>query len=149
MISLDKLIKKAADYAYKKHEGQWREGGEPFFNHVNRVAQNGPQNPVAIAAAYLHDIVEDSRARPEDILFVFGQEVYDLVMLLTRNGEETYKDYIKRIVDSGNTTAMRIKLADNEDNLSTCEPGIFPPELEKRLIDRWNMSKKILLENLQ
>lgn len=148
MILLDTLIKKAADYAYKVHSGQLREGGEPFFNHVYRVAQKVSQNPIEVAAAYLHDVVEDRRARPEDILFVFGQEVYDLVMLLTRNHEETYKDYIKRIIDSGNTTAMRIKLADNEDNLSSCEPDIFPPELEKRLIDRWNMSRKMLLASL-
>lgn len=148
MISLDILIKKAADYARKRHDGQLREGGEPFFEHVHRVAQNSPQDSVAVAAAYLHDIVEDRRARPEDILFVFGQDVYDLVMLLTRDHEETYKDYIKRIVDSGNTTAMRIKLADNEDNLSSCEPGIFPLELERRLIDRWNMSRKMLLASL-
>ena len=145
---LESLIKKAADYARKRHNGQLREGGEPFFNHVHRVAQKSPQDPVAVAAAYLHDVVEDNRARPEDVLFIFGQEVYNLVMLLTRNRGESYKDYIKRIINSGNTTAMRIKLADNEDNLSSCEPGIFPPKLEKRQIDRWNMSKEMLLAAL-
>lgn len=145
---MDALIKKAADYARKVHNGQWREGGEPFFEHVHRVAQRGPQTPVAVAAAYLHDAVEDHRARPEDILFVFGQEVYDLVMLLTRTLDESYEDYIRRIVDSGDTTAMRIKLADNEDNLASVGDGAFSPEMEKRLVDRWEMSKRMMLENL-
>ena len=145
---LDILIKKAADYAYKVHNGQQREGGEPFFNHVYRVAQKVPQNSVAIAAAYLHDAVEDRRARPESILFVFGQEIYDIVMLLTRGREEAYKDYIKRIIDSGNSVAMRIKLADNEDNITSSEPGMFSPELRQRLLDRWNWSRKMLLEVL-
>ena len=145
---MDILVKKAADYARKVHNGQQRKGGEPFFEHVHRVAQRGPQTPVAVAAAYLHDAVEDLRARPEDILFVFGQEVYDLVMLLTRALDESYEDYIKRIVDSGNTTAMRIKLADNEDNLESVGDGAFPPDIEKRLSDRWKMSKRMILERL-
>jgi len=145
---LDTLIKKAADYAYKVHSGQQREGGEPFFNHVYRVAQKVSQDPIEVAAAYLHDTVEDRRARPESILFVFGQEVYDIVMLLTRGAEESYKDYIKRIIDSGNIIAMRVKLADNEDNISSCTPGLFSLELEQRLLDRWNWSRKMLLEVL-
>ena len=33
-----KLIRKAYDYAYKKHEGQFRKSGEPYFVHINSVA---------------------------------------------------------------------------------------------------------------
>ena len=141
------LVKRAAKFAKERHEGQFRKGGESFFNHVQRVAERIRKvNPSAtvIAAAYLHDVVEDGKATFAEISRLFGQEVYGIVKLLTRQEGDTYENYVKKIVESRNISAMQVKIADNEDNLASVGDGAFPPEVEKKLCDRWLWSKDFL-----
>lgn len=141
------LAKRASKFAEARHEGQFREGGERFYNHVRRVAKRVQMvNPTAtaIAAAYLHDIVEDGRATFAEISHLFGEEVANIVRLLTRREEDSYEAYVMKIAKSGNLAAMQIKMADNEDNLESVGDGVFPPHIEKRLSDRWLWSKDFI-----
>jgi len=141
------LVTRAKKFAKERHNGQLRKGGEQFFNHVSRVAGRVRMvNPTAsaIAAAYLHDVVEDGHATLAEISKYFGHEVYEIVKLLTRREEDTYENYVMKIAKSGNLSAMQIKMADNEDNLESVGDGVFPPHIEKVLSDRWKWSRNFI-----
>jgi len=81
------LVAKAAGFAKKAHAGVFRMGsGEPYFEHVERVAKTlaalGFPDHV-IAAAYLHDVVEDAGVSPEALAKEFGPDVAALVAEVT------------------------------------------------------------------
>lgn len=81
------LIERAARFAAAAHEGQKRKySGGPFVNHCNAVAaavQKAGANEATVAAAYLHDILEDTATTYDELVREFGSEVADLVVELT------------------------------------------------------------------
>ena len=64
------LISRAAEFAARAHAGQTRRGSDaPYFTHVEAVARRvqelcdcGQADPAMVAAAYLHDTMEDCAA---------------------------------------------------------------------------------------
>lgn len=99
------------------HSQQLDKAGQPYILHLMRVClavDREFQIP-----AMLHDIVEDTQCKLLELEFE-GVDVQDLntIHLLTRDREETYGEYIQRIVDSGDLGALRIKEADLLDHLS-------------------------------
>lgn len=77
------MIDRAIGFAARKHEGQYRKIGDvPYIAHPMGVAmilmQMGCREEV-IAAALLHDTLEDTNATFQDICDQFGQEVADIV----------------------------------------------------------------------
>lgn len=116
------LIPLAAAFAEYHHGGQMRRGNsEPYFNHVKRVAESVAKmggSVEAIAAAYLHDVVEDTNVSFDELRGAgFPLRTVDLVWLLTkRKPEETYESYIHRLLNNGDREALLIKLADLNDN---------------------------------
>jgi len=83
------LVLRARDFAYAAHnaiEHRRKYTGEPYTTHLQRVAQlvesvDGDES--MIAAAYLHDTVEDTSTTIEDIRSAFGDDVAYLVSYLT------------------------------------------------------------------
>ena len=73
-----KLIEKAYQLALKAHEGQMRKSGEPYIHHpmavATIVARQG-LDEVTIAAALLHDAVEDTKIELSYLEEEFGSEV--------------------------------------------------------------------------
>jgi len=82
-----KLIQYAIFFAKDAHKGQVRKyTGEPYFNHCEAVAKLVEEkggSEAQIAAAYLHDTVEDTDRTLNDIFTEFGDEVGFLVNDLT------------------------------------------------------------------
>jgi len=81
------LIDRAYQFAKKAHEGQYRKSGEPFINHPTEVAyilSEIRMDAPTIAAALLHDTVEDTDITHDDIEKLFGQEVAQLVDGVTK-----------------------------------------------------------------
>ena len=75
------LIEKAYYFAEKAHEGQKRASGEPYFTHCVAVALilcEMKVQSMVIAAALLHDTVEDTPVTPEDIKRELGEEIMTL-----------------------------------------------------------------------
>lgn len=120
----------AANYAFVAHLGQVDGQGKPYVGHPYRVARmvgdissflGEPllNNRVAKIVAILHDVVEDSGISFDNIRedLNFGDDVIDALRLLTRQSNETYSDFIDRIVVSGNIYAIIVKIADIVDNL--------------------------------
>ncbi|WP_276849163.1 GTP pyrophosphokinase [Faecalibaculum rodentium] len=100
--------------AEKIHAGQFDKGGQPYFQHVNAVAE-GVSGDVLKAAGFLHDALEDTDMTTDRLLELgVKSSVIDLVELLTRKPDEKYQDYIRRI--SLNRDAARIKLSDLRHN---------------------------------
>lgn len=81
------LIEKAFYFGEKAHEGQKRASGEPYFTHCVSVAMilcELNMQSVVIAAALLHDTVEDTSVTLEDIRTQFGPEIATLVDGVTK-----------------------------------------------------------------
>ena len=123
------MILKAAKFAAKAHDGQYRKSfnKRPYFYHVasvaGRVAAFGNENEVS--AAYLHDILEDTSVTKEVLTREFNQEISNLVQELTSyskqiNSQE--KRSVRKKMDHDylaktSISAKKIKLVDRACNL--------------------------------
>src|SRR5207249_11987988 len=83
------LVKKAYDYSAKVHQGQSRKSGEPYLVHPLEVAgllADLKLDEASIVAGLLHDAIEDTLAKPEEVKERLGPEVLDLVEGVTKQG---------------------------------------------------------------
>jgi len=84
---MSSMIVKAARFAQQQHEGQTRKGGEPYINHPMRVAgivtmcEHTTED--MIAAAWLHDVVEDTEVTDVELRRLFNENIANLVYHLT------------------------------------------------------------------
>ncbi len=81
------MLQKAYEYAQDAHAGQKRASGEPYFIHPCAVAEilmDLGLDAATIAAALLHDVIEDTPATADDIKRAFGEEVLALVGGVTK-----------------------------------------------------------------
>lgn len=129
------LILKAAKLAKKLHAGQTRKHGTPYFTHPAGVARRlweaGHKNHNLIAAAYLHDVIEDTTATPEMVLREFGPAVHRLVMAVTKAKDENLPGYYARVKKAGEE-AVCLKMADRAHNNSElCHLPAGDPTVEK------------------
>lgn len=115
------MIITSSIFAKKKHEGQTRIGGEPYYTHPLAVAsileQKGITDPRYIITALFHDLFEDTDATEEEILYYGGVEVLEAVKLLTKTKGYNMIAYIQAI--SENPIAKMVKLADRLHNLQS------------------------------
>lgn len=129
------LVSRAAAFAAARHTGQMNKAGQaPYVNHLAEVAcllAEGPagDDPDLIAAAWLHDIVEDSRASSEEIGERFGVGIRNLVDELTDDmslpGDERKRRQVAEIA-ARSRRARLLKLADKTSNVRDvidCPPG--------------------------
>ena len=128
-----KMIENAYNFVKKKHDGIFRKSGEPYLQHLIEVAyivaslQGGP---TTIAAAFLHDVVEDTDTSIEDIKRMFGEDCARIVDALTkiqrlklshRTEEEFAAEDHKKIFlgMAKDVRVIIIKLADRLHNMRT------------------------------
>ncbi len=106
----------ALKIAYKAHAGQYRKDScVPYIVHPIRVSGYF-NDDLRKTICVLHDVVEDTDIKLKDLEKIFPEKVVSIVDLLSRNKEEKYFDYIRKI--SKNEIATEIKIADIIDNLS-------------------------------
>lgn len=104
------LTNRAARISLYAHFAQRDRAGVPYANHAAHLAKQF-EDEVLIAAAFLHDVVEDTALTLEDLAAEgIPAEVLQLVDALTRRDGEQYFDYIRRVKQ--NPDATKIKLAD-------------------------------------
>jgi guanosine-3',5'-bis(diphosphate) 3'-pyrophosphohydrolase len=115
MNRLEKII----EFVRNAHEGQMRAGGiEPYFNHLERVAQNVSHLSESFqVVAYCHDYLEDVEGATFTSLIELGVSVIELIAIdsLTKRKGESFKEYITRL--ENNEMGRVIKAADRADNL--------------------------------
>lgn len=130
------IVQKAREFAKKCHEGQVRKyTGEPYFVHCADVAKivglsGGDENMQA--AAYLHDVVEDTGVKIEVILEMFGVDVAQMVDDLTDvskpwDGNREHRKKLDRHHTSmASPRAKTVKLADlisNSKDIAANDPN--------------------------
>jgi len=137
------LIERALRFSTSAHRGQKRMSGDDFISHSIAVAMTlAEQLPdsTSIAAALLHDVVEDAGVRTEDIAREFGPEVAGLVDGLTKiasltfrsTAEEQVENYRKLLMSvAKDARVIIIKLADRLHNMRTLQH--LPPDKRTRI----------------
>ena len=119
-IKESEVVLKASDFAHVAHAGQTRKpvSDGPYYEHCKRTSLKlKNENDDVRAAAYLHDVVEDTQHTTGDLIDEgFPYYTVFLVDILTQRDNEEYGDYIERVLT--NIDAIKIKRADTEDNLS-------------------------------
>jgi len=133
------LIKNAYEFAKEAHSGSKRLSGEDYINHPLRVAKTVYEwglDEKSIAAAFLHDVVEDTGYMLKDIEKKFGEEIAFLVNGLTKLKDIKIKENqdaenIRKLVlsFSRDIRVLIIKIADRLDNMRTL--NFLPPESQK------------------
>lgn len=112
------LVEKAKEFAYKMHEGQKRKGGMPYITHpegvVKILEKAGVNDEAALSVAWIHDTLEDTPTKYEDLEQEFGKDVANRVYILTRNVSR--EDYKARIKNSDYLVKI-VKLADTLHNV--------------------------------
>ncbi len=122
------LWQRAASFAARAHQGQLRkDDATPYFAHPCRVALTvrhlfNCDDPVCLAAALLHDVIEDSTTDYDDLLQHFGKPVADCVAALSKDPrlpEPQREPAYDRQLTKADWRAKLVKLADVYDN--TCD----------------------------
>jgi GTP pyrophosphokinase len=125
------LIRKAWEFCVQHHEGQMRASGEPYIIHPLEVAEVLAEmklDSTAIAAALLHDAVEDTPATNEEIAAGFGDQVAHIVEGVTKiekiqfaNREDRQAENVRKMLLAmvSDVRVVLIKLADRLHNMRT------------------------------
>jgi GTP pyrophosphokinase len=138
-----KLIRKAFDLAVEAHKSQRRKSGEPYIYHpiavAKIVANEIGLGTTSIAAALLHDVVEDTEYKLDYIEKEFGKKIAVIVDGLTKisslNRETTSiqaENYRKMLLTlNDDVRVILIKIADRYHNMQTLEH--MPPDKQARI----------------
>lgn len=138
---------KALDFAVAAHGDQWRRSGDPYIMHPCSVAkilaeELDIRNPEILAAALLHDTVEDvEEVTNEVIREKFGPNVEAIVEGCTKvthytGDRQTFKKLVHRKIFSGAAAkleVMIVKLADRLHNLRTLSS--MPRDKRQKIAD--------------
>ncbi len=126
-----KLIKRAYDFAKEKHGDQLRRSGEPYIIHPVQVAYilaTLGLDASTIAAALLHDVIEDTDVTLQGLSKEFSQEIAEMVDGVTKLGKLSYsskeeqqvENYRKMFLAMGkDIRVILIKLSDRLHNMRT------------------------------
>jgi len=137
------LIEKAYVYSAKAHQGQIRLSGEPYLSHPLEAAYILTQlkmDVICIAAGLLHDAIEDTDARLEEIRELFGEETANIVDGVTKiskmhfvSKEERQAENVRKMIlaMSSDIRVILVKLADRLHNMRTL--GYQPEEKQIRI----------------
>ena len=124
----NQLIVKAAHFAAQKHRDQRRkdEDASPYINHPISVAKiiseiGNVEDPEVLAAALLHDTIEDTKTTPEELIDNFGERVCSLVQEVTDDKNLPKLERKQRQIDHAKEIsegAALIKLGDKISNVT-------------------------------
>ena len=127
------IIERAYIYSARVHEGQVRLSGEPYLTHPLEVAgilTDMKLDVISVVAGFLHDVIEDTHAVPEDIEKLFGPEVRHIVSGVTKLSSLSFHSSRARQAESlrkmflamaDDIRVILIKLADRLHNMRTLQ----------------------------
>ena len=126
------LIRKAYIFAERAHEGQKRASGDPYFVHVFETAKiiaKLGMDATTIIAGLLHDVLEDTETKEEELKNEFGEDVVFLVNGVTKlgtlkyHGQERHVESLRKffVAMANDLRVVIIKFADRLHNLETLQ----------------------------
>lgn len=138
----------AMDLATRFHRGALDKAGRPYLDHVEDVAVAlNPCGPVAVAAGWLHDIVEDTPLTLDDLrLLGFPDMVVDAVDSVTIRSGEPYRTMVLRA--AAHPVGLLVKLADNVSNSDPARLALLDEGTRDRLTVKYRHARNLLWEAL-
>src|SRR3569623_705206 len=139
------LLNRAYVYAMKAHGDQRRASGDPYISHPIEVAAiltDHKLDDATIAAALLHDTIEDTEATRAEIDQLFGPDIGTLVEgltklkkldLVTREAKQAENLRKLLLAIAADVRVLLVKLADRLHNMRTL--GHMPPEKQRRIAE--------------
>lgn len=116
------MVQRAAKFAEKAHAGMVRKGSDmPYIYHPMEVAllvSRMTEDEHVIAAAYLHDVLEDTAVTAEELLQQFGNRVLGLVQAETEDKSLTWMERKAHTIQHLKSAPLEIKLLTLADKLS-------------------------------
>lgn len=155
------LLLKASEFAAVRHRTQFRKGADktPYINHPIQVAEllandADEKDPVLLAAALLHDVVEDTVETHEEkqelidlMTGIFGEEAVSVVLEVT-DDKDLEKKERKRLqvvhAPQLSVKAKKLKIADKIMNVRDITHN--PPSwwTRERILDYFNWSENVV-----
>ena len=139
------------------HKGQVDKGGVNYWHHPVAVRDLLPEEATKEAqhAALLHDVLEDTPITLQDLRDAgYSEAIIDIVKLVSRTPEDgTYKEWIAKLANSGNRSAILVKIADITHNSDPNRLVNLSPEdrknTESMIAKRYSWALKVLNEALE
>lgn len=137
-IELAKIVCKEA------HKGQVDKAGVDYYLHPYTVADNlikaGVKDADYLAAAYLHDVLEDTAITEQDLYkFGFNSNIVNAVKLLTHNKADDYYHYLDKVIT--NPIALTVKKFDLAHNMDPTRSASSSPHLQEKYTNAINYIK--------
>jgi guanosine-3',5'-bis(diphosphate) 3'-pyrophosphohydrolase len=137
------LIIQAAHFAADKHRDQRRKGirNTPYINHPLEVADRlnrigGIEDPVILAAAILHDTIEDTQTTRAELAQAFGNDIAALVAELTDQPGLTWQQRKRQEIDHAPHLSDRAKMIKLVDKMCNVADTMLNPPGE------WTLSRR-------
>jgi guanosine-3',5'-bis(diphosphate) 3'-pyrophosphohydrolase len=138
------FLLRALEFAARKHRDQRRkgEGAAPYINHPIAVAavvagMGGVDDPVTLAAAVLHDTVEDTETTLEELEREFGVEVRDVVDEVTDDKELAKAERKRLQIEHAPSASRRAKVLKLGDKISNIRDLVHAPP------GGWSLERKV------
>src|ERR1700733_6779778 len=127
------FVRKAFEFAFRAHDGQYRKSEEPYIIHPVEVASalcelSGDKQ--TIAAGLLHDVLEDCDVKPKEMEDRFGKDVRLIVEGVTKLGKFSFSSKEERqaenfrkliVAIAEDVRVVLVKLADRLHNMRTLD----------------------------
>lgn len=131
------------------HAGVLRTLGDAYIDHPLRVAQHLQLSGFGeeiVAAALLHDVVEDSSWTPDDLRTMFPESVVGGVLACTKRAGEDYVSLVERA--AAHPVGRYVKLADTLDNSAPHQLAPLSPEKRSRVRAKYSAAQIVLIRSL-
>ena len=150
-------IQLAQVYAKKMHSNQLRKDGVTTqYQHlksvVDKLSEIGVTDDEVLSAAWLHDILEDTDVKFDDIESLFGKKIALFVLSLTKDRKLPRKirevEYIKNLQCAA-IEAKMIKLCDINSNLSAIHKSKLPHRTKVRKIKQVSRYFHVIIDEIK
>lgn len=147
------LVAFAQEVAVAAHRGQVDKAGRDYIDHPRRVAaesealaEKAGMTSAAVsnatAAAWLHDVVEDTETGEAKLREDFPTETVDAVMAVTKRSGESPETYFSRV--RANRIAGIVKTADLADNTDPARQALLDEDTRARLRRKYRRAYELL-----
>ncbi|HZS55371.1 MAG TPA: bifunctional (p)ppGpp synthetase/guanosine-3',5'-bis(diphosphate) 3'-pyrophosphohydrolase [Bryobacteraceae bacterium] len=136
-------LERAYRFSAERHSTQRRKSGEPYITHplaVAHILADMQMDLVSIETGLLHDVLEDTQTKPEEVRALFGEDVLRCVDGVTKlskislaNREDRQAESLRKMLlaMTGDIRVVIVKLADRLHNMRTL--GSLAPERQKAI----------------
>lgn len=140
------LVTTARRIATQAHRGQVDKAGAPYIGHPERVAGHAAAaggDERVVAAAWLHDVVEDTDVTPDDLRAAgIPDDVVTAVVALSKVPGQSVDDYFAAV--NRHPVAIAVKAADLADNTDPERLALLDEQTRARLVAKYARARDLL-----